>query len=83
MGSKAIIILLFSTSILFSGCLGIDSAISNYEAISGSIKLGDSKKDVWNKLESAATNLASHYRKPPEQFFQEGKLVEIFFARTG
>lgn len=57
--------------------------VNAYMAVAPSIKLGDTKESVIEKLAPTQVKLSNLDIKAPETFYQDGKLVEILFFRSG
>lgn len=72
------------SAVLFSGCASVyKETINRYTAVAASIKLGDSKESVLKKLNPTQEKLSARDVKLPESFKKDGKLVEIYFFRSG
>ena len=75
---------IFIFSALLCGCASVyTKTINQYTMASASIKLGDSKAEVLQKLEPTQSELSVLDKKQPETFKKDGKLVEIYFFRSG
>ena len=71
--------------ILLTGCVAakIDSAIKKHENVVEQINLGDSKDKVLAILIPTQAGLSSRLKKPPEKYFKNDVVVEIYFMRSG
>lgn len=71
-------VILFSAVVL-SGCNKVSKSISAFHSAAPQIQLGMTKAQVLAILEPTQTELSLKDRKAPEQYRQDGKLVEIYF----
>ncbi|MCE5186649.1 MAG: hypothetical protein LLF76_11045 [Planctomycetaceae bacterium] len=79
--SNLIALMLLTASIL-TGCSNVGSAIRAYHTAAPQVQLGMSKDHVLSILEPTQASIPLRQQKSPEQYMQNGKLVEIYFFRS-
>ena len=80
---KLIILLVF---IFISGCREhstIDSVVEKYHATADQVNIGDSKLKALKVLLPTQQELHPNYKKPTKKTMLEGRLVEVYFIRSG
>lgn len=82
MTSTAMLLLALIALSACSSTQSISRSIDAYEAQAGRIELGQSKEKVLEILLPTQADLAPRFKKPSEQYKEDGKLKEIYFFRT-
>ncbi|MBT8138294.1 MAG: DUF3192 domain-containing protein [Gammaproteobacteria bacterium] len=68
-----------------AGCAAsgfLQESIDAYHAQAGRISLGQSEEEVLRILQPTQSRLAANYRKPAEEYLQDGKRRKIYFFRS-
>jgi hypothetical protein len=67
------------------GCatVSIDSVIDKYRTEAPKVKLGDTKENVLSILLPTQEGLSSQSSKSFESYIQDGKVIEIYYMRSG
>ncbi len=69
---------------VFTACTSVyQTTVDAYIAAAAGVKLGDSKESVLAKLGATQSKLSPLDVKLPEVFHKDGKLIEVFYFRSG
>lgn len=79
---KTILAIVIVIAAVAAGCNNVGPAVRAYQIAAPQIQLGMSKEQVLAILEPTQEGLPLSLRKAPEQYYQDGKRVEIYFYRS-